>query len=89
MDKERTECDKLLDVKEESMTLSSFVEWLNSKNIAICTVEKTDGYPREQWLPIRKSYEELFADYFEIDLKKLEQEKQEILRNIRGYSSTR
>ena len=79
---ETPECDKMLAVQNESLILSEFVDWLNSKGYAICKVEETPGYPKEQWIPFRKSYEELLADYFGVDLKKAEQEKQAILKSL-------
>src|SRR3990172_3089456 len=41
------------------------------------------GYYENELVPIGKSIEEILAAYFEIDLKKLEEEKQEILKSIR------
>ena len=78
------ECDKIVDVQDKSQILSEFVDWLDSKGYAICIPEETSGYPREQWISIRKPFEELFADYFGVDLKRAEQERQAILAHIRG-----
>lgn len=77
------ECDKVIAFQDKSTVLSDFVDWLSSNDYTICTVEETPGYPKEQHIPIRKSYEQLFADYFGIDLKKTEQEKQAVLRAIK------
>lgn len=77
------ECDKMVANQDKSLILSDFVDWLNQNGYAICTLEETPGYPKEQWISIRKSYEELFADYFGIDLKKVEQERRTILENLR------
>ena len=62
------ECDKIIVVKDKSLFLSEFVDWLNAQGYAICTFENTDGYPKDQWIPTRKSYEQIFADYFGIEL---------------------
>ncbi len=77
------ECDKIVTTQDESQILSNFVDWLNSKGYAICTIEETPGYPKEQHIPLRKTYEQLFADYFEIDLNKCEQERRALLEAIR------
>ena len=78
------ECDKLIVVEAKSRILSDFVDWLGSNDYAICTCEETPGYPKEQWIPIRKSYEQLFADYFGIDLKAVEEERRSLLVHWRG-----
>ena len=83
---ETPECDKMLAIQDKSLILSGFVDWLKENGYAICEQTDYEGstYPRIQWVPQRKSYEELFANYFEIDLKKVEQEKQAILAEIRS-----
>jgi hypothetical protein len=77
------ECDKMLAVRPQSETLSSFVDWLEANGYAICTLEKTGGYPKEQWVPHRESYEEIFGNYFGIDIKVMEREKLAILNEFR------
>jgi len=77
------ECDKMLKHKTESMTLTNFVDWLNENGYAICTLEETNGYPKEQWITIQRNYEQLFAEYFKIDLNKVEIERRALLAAIR------
>ncbi len=77
------ECDKMIAVKDKSEILSGFVDWLSENGYAICTLEIVEGFPRDQWISIRKSFEVLFAEYFGIDLHKAEQEKQALLKAIR------
>ena len=79
------ECEKMAAVQEKSRELTNFVDWLrDDQGYAICE-EKTydDTYPKEQWYPLRKSFEQLFADYFGIDLKKVEEERRALLEEIR------
>lgn len=83
---EAPECDKMIAIQDKSMILSNFVDWLGSSGYAICTFEETPGYPKEQWISIRKSYEKLFAEYFGIDLKKVEQEKRAVLESLRNQN---
>jgi hypothetical protein len=78
------ECDKIIAHKIENQTLSAFVDWLNENGYAICSLEYTDGFPKEQYPPIHKDYEHLFAEYFNIDLNICEQERRAILEAIRG-----
>lgn len=77
------ECDKIVAVREKSLELGSFVDWLGANGFAICSSEETPGYPKEQWVSIRQSYEQLFGDYFGIDNKKAEEERQALLAEIR------
>lgn len=77
------ECERLVANESESSILTDFVDWLNSNGYVICTLEDTQGYPREQFISLRKTYEQLFADYFEIDLKKVEQERRALLASLR------
>ena len=72
-------------VQERSRELSNFVDWLREQGYAICEKIDYDGstYPAIQWAPLYKSYEQLFADYFGIDLKKVEEERRALLEEIR------
>jgi len=42
------------------------------------------GYHRDEMVYIRESFEKLLARYFQIDLDKIEKEKQKILKSIRN-----
>ena len=88
---ETPECDKIVEVKETTSTLTDFVDWLNSKGYKICQMEVYEGYPEDRdedtydkLTPITVSYEQLFADYLNIDLNKAEQERHAILEYIRS-----
>ena len=82
---ETPECDKMRAVQEKSRELTNFVDWLREQKYAICEEkEYSDTYPREQWYPLRKNFEELFAEYFGIDLKKVEEERRALLEEIRS-----
>lgn len=89
------EIDKLRAAKEEAAILSEFLDWLNQDaGFTLCKwrdfvshSDEVGDYTAEGYYPIQKSYEQLLADYFEIDLQKLEQERQEILDNLRKEQS--
>lgn len=71
------ECDKMKAVKPKSQAIGEFLEWLaDEKGYAIC--ENTRG-AREDWVPIRFNIEEILAEFFEIDLEKVEKERRAIL----------
>ena len=78
------ECDKIVALQDKTQILSEFVDWLGVNGYAICSLEETPGYPKEQWVSLRKSFEQLFADYCEIDLAKAEQERRALLEAIRS-----
>lgn len=90
-----TEHDKLAKIQPQSQAIGSFIEWLRSKGVNLmvyhdhspaCLDEdgsRACGYGREELEPYRRSIEQMLADYFKIDLAKLEQEKRSMLGIIR------
>lgn len=73
------ECDKLLKVKDRSQEIGDFLEWLAGQEVELCTYVDKDGYH-----PVRESTEQLLAEYFGIDLAKIEQEKRAIMKTLGG-----
>lgn len=72
------EHEKLKLVKDKSQVIGEFlVEWLPSQNLTIC--EFTAG----DYFPAMRSTEQLLADFFGIDRKKLEEEKRQMLEEQR------
>jgi predicted Rossmann fold nucleotide-binding protein DprA/Smf involved in DNA uptake len=72
------EHDKLHAIKDQSQRIGDFLEWLSSRGYVICTWDEHD-WPR----PEHRRIEEWLADYFQIDLKRLEEEKLAMLWSIR------
>jgi hypothetical protein len=78
------ELDKLSKVKEESQLIGSFLDWLQTEGgYTICKYYEKDGGLQEAFLPARKSIEEMLAQYFKIDLRKVEWERRKLLNMIR------
>lgn len=74
------ECEKLRAVKEKSQAIGEFLDWLSSQGIVLAAWN-TDGCDR---LELRRgSIEELLAEYFNIDLDKVETEKRALLDDLR------
>lgn len=74
------ELDKMKGVKERSQSIGAFLDWLQSeREIVLAEYE----YRGETLYPINLSIEKLLAEYFEIDLEKVEQERRAILAHIR------
>lgn len=82
---EYPEHEKLRAIQEQSQTIGHFLEWLAvEKDVMLCKADPEYTGDRSPFWPIRKSREKLLADYFGIDLKKIEQEKQAMLDKLRA-----
>lgn len=79
------ELDKMLAVKDESQKIGEFLEWLGQESLLICGFDESGcDECGNQLYPTRSTREQLLADYFEIDLNKCEQERQQLLANLRS-----
>ena len=76
------EHDKVRAVKNESQRLGAFIEWLNEKDMQIC--EGEEGLHGVRWYPTTKNIERLLAEYFEIDLQKVGEEKDAMVAEMRS-----
>lgn len=75
------EHDKLKAVEKESQFLGGFLEWANEEGMFLA--EYDDDIMRT----VRKSTNTLLAEYLDIDLVKLEKEKQGMLAEIRKMNA--
>ena len=85
-----SELEKMRIAQGQASTLSEFVDWLGENGYAVCKwhehVRYSDDlgdYSPAGWFPKRESYEELFANFFLIDLKKVDKERAALLESIR------
>ena len=69
---------KLAEVSELSQTIGDFIEWLNSQYIWLASYDKYDTL-----YPVYTSIPTLLAEYFHIDRGILEQEKRQMLEELR------
>ncbi len=73
------ELDKMLAVKDKSQVIGEFLDWLqHDKKIALAHCE--DG--EDELYMVYDSIETLLAEYFGIDLKKIEEERRAILKSL-------
>lgn len=73
------EHEKLKLIKDQSQIIGEFLAWLQyKKKISLCTIENDD------YVGYYKRIEEILANYFDIDLNKIEKEKMEMLNEIRN-----
>lgn len=78
------ELDKMLAKKEESLSLSDFLDFLK-EHYTICEFND-DGrcdFDSLGYAPTHDTEEQILAKYFEIDLKQVEIERQALLTAIR------
>lgn len=92
---EYPEHEKLNKVKDQSQAIGEFLEWLNvEKKYQVCQYVDAIGesdedgdvvqFPVKGYLPIMERAEQLLAEFFAIDLDKLEEEKVKMLGFMRG-----
>ena len=75
------ELEKMQKVKDKSQIIGGFLDWLmNEKAVKLAVWKHDDGIDR--LIPFHKSIEQWLAEYFNIDLIKLEQEKQKLLDDL-------
>lgn len=69
------ECEKLSQVADKSQEIGNFLEWLQETHVICYWDEDYGGYSREY-----KSTEKWLAEYFDIDLDKVEEERRALLK---------
>lgn len=89
---EYSECEKFHAVHDESQKLGDFLVWLKSKYILYTFIPKRDlddedGYS-EGLYPDHRSIESILAEYFDIDMDKVEEERRQILESFRSKDAT-
>lgn len=70
----------------KSDTLQEFYDWLSTKDYVIAKWV-VDDEDEDVLLPTHIRPEQLFAEFFEIDLNKIEDERRALLDEIRGVKS--
>ena len=95
-EKSYPECEKLLKVKTESHAIGNFLEWLEQNGMQVAEWQDGEGneynddrtanidYVPEGWFPTKKSIETLLAAHFDIDMKKVEDERREMLEDYQN-----
>jgi hypothetical protein len=76
------ECEKMVAIKDKSQAIGEFLEWLqNIKEMTICQL--IDGEDEMEYSPTYLNTEKLLAEFFNIDLDKVEEEKRQMLKELR------
>lgn len=72
------ELEKMKNAQAESQIIGAFLDSLSEQGISLASYDGMDRL----W-PVSKSIEQILADYFQIDLVKVEKERRAILEHIR------
>lgn len=75
-----TECEKLSAHAEDFKIIAGFLDWLNYTDMCLA---EYDNDEEERLIRINATIEELLAMYFDINLNKVEKERQAILDALR------
>lgn len=79
------ELDKISKVRDKSQAIGSFIDWLfQEKNFHIAEWKKDDEFDEEQLVTINLDINKILEEYFEIDGRKAEKERQGILEELRN-----
>lgn len=76
------ELEKVKVTHQDSQKITEFIEWLNGQNIELCSFNESGR--KEIYWPVQIDMEKLLADYFEIDLVKVENERRALLESIQS-----
>lgn len=89
---EYTECEKMQKVSDKSQKIGQFLEWLREQGLTICEIQ--EDFPCEecgeesmQYVEHYRSIEQRLADFFEIDLDKVEDERQHMLKELQKQNN--
>jgi hypothetical protein len=81
------ECEKLSKVSKQSDPIGQFLEWLkNARGYKVAEyITDPHSYRGEDQIlvEVKETTEQLLADYFDIDLEKVEKERQMLLNWLR------
>lgn len=76
------ELEKIQAVKETSQAIGEFLAWLSGQGIILGRFEAVDGLDGEWIMPIYRQNNQLLADYFNIDLNKVEKERMALIESL-------
>ena len=90
------EHEKLKKVSDQSQTIGEFIDWLQNEAHYVIGQYKTSKGDREILYPVHALYvrsglctDKLLAQYFDIDLQKIEEEKRHMLKEIRDANKVK
>ncbi len=85
-----SELEKMRQSQNASHVLTAFIDWMYENGYAVCRwqdltrhSDEIGDLSPEGWFPKHNSHEQLLADFFDIDMKKVEEERRVLLESIR------
>lgn len=79
---EYPECDKMLAVQDKSQALGEFLDWLQEEKGVQLAYYPEGEEATDELVPWRRRTEEILAEFFDIDLKKVEEERRVMLAKL-------
>lgn len=80
------ECAKMAAVKDKSQAIGEFIEWLHDKKGLVIAEWNDSIIGRDELVGAYIGTEQLLAEFFDIDLEKVEQEKRQMLKELREHA---
>ena len=78
------ELDKMSAVKDKSQIIGAFLDQLSEQGLCLAKWVEGERNEDDVLAPVNQTIEETLSIYFDIDLKKVEKERQAILAHIRS-----
>ncbi len=75
------EHEKLKAISADSQKIGDFINWLGANELSICGCRET--HSGVDWTPTIKPIRIILAEYFDIDQEKIDDEKDEMLKEMR------
>lgn len=83
-----SESTKKLAHQDEMKSIGDFLTWLQDhRKVVLCQYSYDADKQEEVLIPLERGINQWLADYFEIDLEKLEQERQQALQVLQSLPS--
>lgn len=81
------EHEKLNKVQDQSQWLGEFLDWLQSNGRVIGEWKEIEEFGNyHKLLPVSLNINQLLAEYFDIDLVKIDKEKRQMLKDLRAMN---
>lgn len=77
------EHEKLSAISDASQTIGAFLDFLTEQDLVISLWIETGELRDPQLVPVSKTTSQILADYFGIDLARIETEKRAMLESLR------
>jgi hypothetical protein len=76
------EHDKLHKIQDQSQACGEFIDWLESQGLHLCEADPESG----RYWPTHRPLRGLLADFFGIDQRKIDAEKEQMIAAMRALN---